>query len=273
MGAAVIVFAAAANWPLGLNDGRWDEGLRLAQRLAIAGRYDEADRWIAKINAADPARAAPAHHGLGEQLLLLNQAERAAGHLAAAHTADPLEPRVEYSLGRALLKAGRAKEALPHLRRGFEAGVEIPGGGFDYAVALHETADPAVADVITRVQPSEIDDVEVWLRLGRMAAQARAPDIAERFFRRGAEMRPDFAPARQQYGLNLMVLGRFQDAARELGEAVRLDPRDPDSLAALGYCELRLGRGADARAHAQAALAINPANELAGVILRGGGSR
>lgn len=270
---AAVVFAVAANWPLRLNDGRWDEGLRLAQRLAITARYDEADRWIARINAHDPSRAGAAHYGLGEQLLLLNQVDRAVGHLSAAHKADPAEPRVEYALGRALLKAGRVKEAIPHLRRGFDAGSEIPGGGFDYAVALHEAGDPAVASVIQRVRPSEIDDVEVWLRLGRMAAQARAPDTAEPFFRHGAQMRPDLAAARQQYGLNLMVLGRLEEAARELGEAVRLDPRDPDSLAALGYCELRLGRVAEARAHAYAALAISPDNALAGVILRGGGSR
>jgi tetratricopeptide (TPR) repeat protein len=270
---AIIVLAVAANWPLRLNDGRWDEGLRLAQRLAITSRYDEADRWIARINELDPSRTGAAHYGLGEQLLLLNRIDGAVGHLSAAHKADPAEPRVDYALGRALLKAGRVKEAIPHLRRGFDAGIEIPGGGFDYAVALHEVGDPAVASVINRVRPSEIDDVEVWLRLGRMAAQARAPEVAEPFFRHGAQMRPDLAAARQQYGLNLMVLGRFEEAARELGEAVRLNPRDPDSLAALGYCELRLGRVADARAHAKAAVAISPDNALAGVILRGGGSR
>jgi tetratricopeptide (TPR) repeat protein/4-amino-4-deoxy-L-arabinose transferase-like glycosyltransferase len=271
--AATIVFAVAANWPLRLNEGRWDEGLRLAQRLAITGRYEEADRWVARINAHDASRAGAAHYGLGEQLLLLNQLDRAVDHLSAAHKADPAEPRVEYALGRALLKAGRVKEAIPHLRRGFDAGIEIPGGGFDYAVALHDAGDPAVAQVIERVRPSEIDDVEVWLRLGRMAAQARAPQIAEPFFRHGARMRPELAAARQQYGLNLMVLGRFDAAARELGEAVRLDPRDADSLAALGYCELRLGRVAEARAHATAALAISPDNALAGGILRGGGFR
>jgi tetratricopeptide (TPR) repeat protein len=268
--AAAAIFAVAANWPLALNDGRWDEGLRLAQRLAITKQYDEADRWIAHINAADPSRAGAAHYGLGEQLFLLSQTDRAAGHLAAAHKADPAEPRVEYALGRALLKAGRAREAIPHLRRGFEAGVEIPGGGFDYAVALHDVGDPAVAGVIKRVRPSDIDDVEVWLRLGRMASQARAPNVAEPFFRRAAEMRPGLAPTRQQFGLNLLLLGRFAEAERELAEAVRLDPRDPDSLAHLGYCELRLGRAADARVHARAALAIDPGHRLAGDILRGG---
>jgi len=60
--------------------------------------------------------------------------------------------------------------------------------------------------------------------------------------------------------------------ARELGEAVRLDPRNADSLSGLALCELKLGRTADARAHAAAALALNPDDPLAKGILRGGGS-
>jgi 4-amino-4-deoxy-L-arabinose transferase-like glycosyltransferase len=270
--AGVLVIGVAANWPLGLNDGRWDEGLRLAQRLVILGRYDEADRRVTALDTPKAPRPGAGHHGVGEQLLLANQVDRALVHLEAAQKADPAEPRVAYALGRALLRAGRAREAIPHLRRGFDAGIELPGGGFDLAAALHSIGDPSTAAVIERVRPAESDDVEIWLRLGRMASQVRAPQVAEPFFRRGAEMRPDLAAARQQYGLNLMVLGRFEEGARELGEAVRLDPRNPDSLSALGFCELRLGRAAEARAHAAAALAINPDDRLAGVILRGGGS-
>ena len=55
-------------------------------------------------------------------------------------------------------------------------------------------------------------------------------------------------------------------------EAVRLDPRDPDSLSHLAYCEFKLGRAADARAHASAALSLNPGDELAKGIIRAGGS-
>jgi Flp pilus assembly protein TadD len=53
---------------------------------------------------------------------------------------------------------------------------------------------------------------------------------------------------------------------------VRLDPNNADSLSGLALCELKLGRLADARAHATAALAINPDDPLARGILRGGGT-
>ena len=271
--AATIVLAVVANWPLHLNDGRWEEGLRLAQRYVILQRYDDADRWVERLEASGPPRPGAARYGVGAQLLLANQAERARQHLAAAHRADPSDARIEYTLGQALLKAGRPADAVPHLRRGFDAGVEIPGGGYDLAEALHATGDlPGAAAVVSRVQLAETESVEAWLRLGRIAQQGREPGIAERFFRHAAQMRPDMASARQQYGLNLLVLGRFDEAARELREAIRIDPRDSDSLAGLAYCEMKLGLTAEARAHAAAALALNPADRLARGILRGGGS-
>jgi len=86
------------------------------------------------------------------------------------------------------------------------------------------------------------------------------------------QMRPDLAAAHQQFGLNLLILERFDEAARELAEAARLDPRDPDSLSHLAYCELKLGRPGDARAHAAAALALNAGDQLARGIIRAGGS-
>ena len=270
---AVLLMAVAANWPLNLSDGRWDEGLRIAQRYAILRQYDEADRWAARLEATNPPHPGAAHYALGSELLLLNEPDRARRHLEAAHRADPSRVRVEYAYGQALLRSGRAAEAVPHLRRGFDSGEEIPAGGFDLAEALQASGDlRGAAAVVQRIRPADTESVEAWLRLGRIAHQAREPAIAEPFFRRAVELRPDLASARQQYGLNLLVLGRVEEAARELTEAVRLDPRDPDSLSGLAYCELQLGRVADARAHAAAALAINPADPIAGGILRRGGS-
>jgi Tfp pilus assembly protein PilF len=260
---ALALLLALVNWPHGLSDGRWEEGLRLAQRLVILGRYGEADEWARKIQPREPHRGAT-DYGVGAQLLLADQFERARVYLARAQEADPHEPAVEYALGQALLKSGRAQEALPHLRRGFEAGIELPLGGYDFALALHTVGDlGGAADVIRRIRPGDREDVEAWLRLGRLATRSRAPELADGFFRRAVELRPNQASVRQQYGLNLLVLGRYDEAAGELAEAVRLDPRDPDSLAHLAYCEFRLGRFADARAHSSAALALDATQALA----------
>ncbi|MEX2271078.1 MAG: tetratricopeptide repeat protein [Vicinamibacterales bacterium] len=195
--AAAAALAIAVNWRLPLNDGRWDEGLRTAQRLVITGNYDEADAWAVRLerNAPRPGRA---HHGVGMQLVMQNEPARALGHLKKA------------------------------LERGF----------------------------------SSNDDVEVWLRLGRLSARTEGPAAAEPFFRRAVQLKPEQASARQQYGLNLLVLGRIEDAQQELREAVRLDPRDADSLAHLAYCEIKLGDVAAARRHVAAALAVDPNHAL-----------
>jgi tetratricopeptide (TPR) repeat protein len=274
--AAVATLGLATNWPLQVDEGRWLEGLRTAQQLVLLGRYDEADRWAIRLDenaAVSPPRPGAGRYGVGAQLLALNQPQRALPYFEAAFRADPSNAPGEYALGQALVKVGRVTDSVPHLRRGFEAGIELPQGGYDLADALHAAGDfPAAAAVIRRITPAASDNEEAWLRLGRLAAEVKAPDVAEPFFEHAVRMRPGLAAARQQFGLNLLVLGKLDEAARELAEAARIDPRDPDSLSHLAYCEYRLGRTVDARTHALAALALNPADELAEGIIRAGGS-
>lgn len=206
--ATLAVLAVAVNWPLPfLNDGRWDDGLRTAQRLVITGDYDAADAWVERLERNAP-RAGRAHHGVGMQLAVRDQ------------------------LGR----------ALPHLKKSLELGF------------------------------ASKDDAEVWLRVGRLSARTEGPAAAEPLFRRAAQLAPDRPAARQQYGLNLVLLGRLDEASRELREAVRLDSADADSLAYLAYCEIKLGHLADAREHLRRALAVKPddpfARQLAAAIPR-----
>jgi Flp pilus assembly protein TadD len=59
------------------------------------------------------------------------------------------------------------------------------------------------------------------------------------------------------------LLGRIDDAKRELQEAVRLDPKDADSLAHLAYCEIKLGHTGEARQYVRAALAVDAGHQLA----------
>ena len=246
-----------------VHDGRWEEGLRLAEHLVATGKYTEAAAWVQRLESNAP-RPGIAHYRVGAQLLAANHGPRALDHLTRAHRLDPDQPLIEYVLGQALLDAGRPNEAIPHLRRGAEAGIALPAGGFDLAAALHAAGDlPQAEQAIRRVRLSDRDDPELWLRAGRLASQVKAPDAAEPFFRKAVEMRPEQASARLQLGLNLLVLGRCDEAARELAEAVRLEPGDADALAHLAYCELELRRPDDARKHALAALAVDERHALA----------
>jgi tetratricopeptide (TPR) repeat protein len=260
---AVVVLGVFANIPLNASDGRWVEGLRLAQRLMMQGRYAEADAWVARLDSGNPPHPGAGSAGVGAQLLALKDPARALPYLRRVYELNPADSRLGFALGQAELATGAARDAVQHLRTGFDGGVDLPDGGLDYAIALDTTGDSAAAAAAAaRVHPSEPDDYEAWLRLGRVAMEAKAPRVAEPFFRHAAAMRPDAAAARQQYGLNLLVLGRCADAIRELGEAVRLDPRNVDSLSHLAYCEASLDQFDAARGHVRAALAIDPAEAL-----------
>ena len=226
-GVAFAILLVLSNWRLALHDGRWEEGLRLAEHLVTIGRYDEAEQWVTTLEAKAPRRGV-AEYGVGVQLLAAKQDARAA----------------------------------PHLRRAWEAGHSM--GGYELAVSLQQAGDlPAAARVIHDIRLSDRDDVEQWLKVGRLAMLVKAPAEAERFFRQAIAMAPNQAGARVQYGLNLLVLDRCDAAIPELAEATRLDPRDPDSLAHLAYCEAKLGKLPDARAHADSALALDPNHALA----------
>jgi tetratricopeptide (TPR) repeat protein len=216
----------------GLDDGRLEEGVRMAERLAIVGRYDEAESWVQRLEAQvpDPARL---HYVVGVQYMRAQNLPRAIDHFARADALRSGRVEVLRALAEALAGAGRRDEAVAVLRR---------------------------------ITPRAGEDVETWLRLGRLAVELKAPDAGEPFFGFAARQRPASAAARVQYGVNLLVLGRMDDAARELSEAVRLDPRDADALAHLAYAELALGRREAARDHAAAALAIDPAQPLAAQI-------
>ena len=261
-----LVLAAGfvlVNWPHALHDGRWEEGLRVAERLAMTRRYAEADEWVRRLEANAP-RPGAAHYTVGLQLLASDQDEAAVRHLTRAHELDPDNPRVTYSLGQALMEAGRPSEAVQHLRRGFDSGIALPLGGYDLAAALHASGDSSgAAAIIRRIQLGDQADPEAWLKVGRLAMQVKVPDAAEPFFRQAVSLRPDEAGGRMQLGLNLLVLEKYEDAVRELSAAVRLDPRDPDAVAHLAFGELRLGRLAESRAHAEAALRLDPTHPMA----------
>ena len=263
---AVVVLLGLVNTRPIVADSRWSEGIKMAQRLVILNRDAEVAEWVRKL-APGAATPGEAQYEVGLQYFLGGKLDQALAYLTEAQRLEPGQANIEYMLGQALLKSGRPAEAVPHLRRGVDAGATLPVVGYDLAVALQATGDlQGAAEAIQKIEPAPKDTADVWLRIGRLAAAVKAPEVAERFFRRGAELAPNDAASRLQYGLNLLVLNRVEQASREFEAAARLDPRDADALAHLAYCELTLGRSDDARRHAEAALALAPGHALASAV-------
>jgi Flp pilus assembly protein TadD len=233
--AIVAALLVAANWPLHLDDGRAEERLRMAEVEASRGNVSEAERWASLAQDA--------------------------GHVPGA--------RVEYALGRAQLAAGNPREALPHLRRAIEQRVDVPLAGYDLTVALQQTGDrDGAVRVLRALKPPPKSPAEVWLQLGKKAAELNAPDVAEPFLRRAVRAAPESPAAHQLLGIDLLVLGREDEAARELSIVVAKQPHNADALAMLAFAEQRLGRTREAREHAQESLKWNPNQEIARRVLQ-----
>jgi hypothetical protein len=159
------------------------------------------------------------------------------------------------------LSATSATPGLAHYHAGLQYSAER-----DWERAVHYlSAAHQLRPVLARDQvPVDSALGQALLGAGRAAS---TPASGEPFFRRGTELLPDDGDARLQYGLNLLLLKRFEDAEVQLSHAVRLKPRDADAHAHLALAVLSLDRPADAQVHAARALAIQPGHRLAQSVL------
>lgn len=228
-GVALVALLCAVNWPSPLNEGRWTEGLKLAQRYAIMGDDAAARAWVNRL-APDAAPPGSAHHMVGRQYLSDGKPDRAIGYLRDAVGIGLRQPQVLGDLATAAQLIGENREAL---------------------------------DVLRTITPTDREGAEFWLKMGRLAALLQSPIDAEPFFQQAVTMTPADADARLQYGVNLVLQQKLPQAREQLAAAVAQDPRLADALAYLAYCEVSLGDIDAARRHADAALAIDPAHPIA----------
>ncbi|MBM3749617.1 MAG: tetratricopeptide repeat protein [Acidimicrobiia bacterium] len=228
---AVVTTAlcAAVNAPAGLNEGRWEEGLKLAQRLVILGRDDEAAAWVERLAPGAPTPGV-AHHLVGGQYLDENKPARAVPYLNAAVEAGLRTPRVLGHLATALQRAGHREEATR---------------------------------VLEQIPTDSTEPPDFWLGLGRIAASLRALTIAERMFGQAVSQAPEDPDARLQHGVNLVLQEKLDEARVQLQATIRLRPRQPDALAYLAFCELSSGHVTEARRLVDAALSIDPTHAVA----------
>ncbi|MBE2213975.1 MAG: tetratricopeptide repeat protein [Opitutaceae bacterium] len=129
------------------------------------------------------------------------------------------------NLGIALVKDGRASEALPHYREALRLrpGHEDIENNFGYAL----------------------------IELGR-------PAEAVPHLRRAVELRPDYRQARNNLASALLALGRGDESLEVFRETLRMFPDDGDAHFNLGLTLARLGRTIEAQSCFEAAVRIRP---------------
>jgi 4-amino-4-deoxy-L-arabinose transferase-like glycosyltransferase len=188
---ALLPLLALALWPHPLDDGRSEERTVMLLWLVDNGRVDEALRRLPATLAAHP---------------------------------DPAQLRMR--IGQALLEAGRAADAMPHLRAALDAG--------------------------------RLSGAASLLAVGPSALALRRPDLALPFLDGGIAKDPRSAALREKRGLALVMLQRPTEARTELEEACRLDPKSASARLNLAVLEAQEGRLDAARALASEALRLQP---------------
>jgi 4-amino-4-deoxy-L-arabinose transferase-like glycosyltransferase len=161
--AALFIFGGIVTaWPFHLNDGRYDERLRLAKVL-----MEERDFG------------------------------RAAAELEEAHRMDPSNSVAEFNLGLALMNDGRASDGSEHIRRAVDAGVPVEGARYALAAALLEVNRNEAVTLLRTFVPGPKDTAESCYQVALLALDAGVPDVAERYIRRALELHPGWPEAEQ----------------------------------------------------------------------------
>jgi len=102
------------------------------------------------------------------------------------------------------------------------------------------------------------DDVSILSAIGHCWIKQAEPVNALRAFSAALARHPGFAPAHYGAGLALRALGDLTEARTALARAAALDPNYPDPRGALAILSLHEKKPDEARAHANAALRLNP---------------
>lgn len=268
----------------------------LADALAAQGRIDDAADLYGAHAAADTlsARTAYLH---ARALIVAGRLEEAVAELRRSHRLAPDNRATVAALGRLLVAAGRQAEAIPLLASLVNAGdatdadVAILAGAYsdlgrgaealaaveDAIAAMGETpvllgalgsvlyelgdSDGAI-DAHERLLAEDPDFVPALNFIAyTLAEEGRELPRALEYATRAVALDPDNGRVRDTLGWTYYMLGRYEEAERELSLAVEAGVSEAVIYEHLGDARAALG-DADGAAEAwETALAIEPARE------------
>jgi hypothetical protein len=118
-------------------------------------------------------------------------------------------------------------------------------------------------DVYLAILRREPAHAEAMSQLGILASAMNLPQLAVKLLRQAVSVRPSAPNYHMNLAEALRGIGDMAGAEAEYRETLRLSPRDAGALSLLGYVVAQQGRTEEAKAAFNAALAIEPGNELA----------
>ena len=184
----------------------------------------------------------------------------------------------QFSLGFALLNAGRIEEGIEHLERAVQ---ETPGDAwahYDLASTLEDLG--RVPEAIAHYQQAlqlEPNFAAAHNNLGRILAKRGDVQEAIQHYEQALRINPRYAQVHCNLGDVLAQIGRTEDAIRQYEQALRINPRYIDAHNNLGVALAKSGRLPDAVEQWQQVLRIDPncleAHYDMGVVLEQTGRR
>jgi tetratricopeptide (TPR) repeat protein len=147
--------------------------------------------------------------------------------------------------------------------------VRVNLAGFDLARARAGAGDRAGAlQTLQGIRPDDPGDLQSWEELGKLALQLQSPSLAASFFDEAIRVAPRAAKPRQDMGLALAMMGRYEEAIAQFRQGIAADPTDAAAHLNLAVALAEAGRPADARTHAREALRLKPDYERARLFLK-----
>ena len=236
-----------------------DRQLAEAMRLFQVGKLAKAERLCAQVQRKDPRNA------LALALMGAAQCDRGRNEygikLLDQSVAIRDDPVVRRMLGDALLRCGRAAEAVPHFTAARDAAPDNVAAGFGLAVALQDSGrSPEALAALRHVLTLEPTDVAVLIDIGTRLGRVDALDEAVVAHARAVALRPDLAETHCNLGVTLLHRDLPLEAAAELRAALALRPDFPEAWSNLGSALLESGEVAAALDAFRRAVAQHPAS-------------
>ncbi len=241
-----------------LAPGQADVYADLAAALADGADHDGAEAAAQTALEID-AGLVSALNVLGNMLSARGEHERALEAFARALSREPRIALLHANRAAALRRAGRYDDALHALAQAAELAPGEPALRLQQAALLQECGRASealpLALALAQAQPSS---PAAFQCLARVLADLADQEAAEAAWRQAITLAPDDAALHYEFGCWAHAQGRFADARELASAAARLAPQwfEPHVRAAQAALELALP--AEALAHAEQALALQP---------------
>ncbi len=233
-----------------------EAGLRMAELAVRRGDRPEALRWLVRTAAERPNDRALRYEivGLYEELGRNADAEAALRRLCAD---DPGDVDARLRLGRLFERTGRVELAITTLRGAFDMSDEVVDTGEALVEALLDAGQQAAArDVVDVVEDrASHADADQRARVASLLRRVGRADRARAVLAEVLERRPAAHTARARLGELLAEGGELAPAIAEWDKVPLDSPEGPAAVRAAALWLVKRGRGEEAGARVERALA------------------